>query len=284
MLPARPIRSFAVLLTLVACTVDSDPQPGGFGTSPGPGSDTLSDGGTDAGTDASTDTGNTSSDTADAETGTDASVTGDVETSAAEGTTGADACSPATCPAPSSCRDDECVAPQKPAPGEVIIVELMIDPVTLSDNFAEWIEVLNVSASAVDLTGCRLLDLGVNVDDHLIDPGAPLVLLPGELMLLGKSMSATDNGAIPIEYAYGEFGVSLTNTGDDLILRCDDVDVDQVGWSPDAWPYDTGVAMQLDPAMQRGGANDAATAWCAATNVYSAGNTGTPGAANTPCP
>jgi hypothetical protein len=278
--PALPLRSFAVVVALAACTVGSDPQSSGFGSDPTQASAPPTDAGSSGSSGSAGSEGSTDAATSDPDT----SATSDPDTSATSSTTSAETCSPATCAAPSSCLDDECVAPQKPAPGEVIIVELMIDPVTLSDNFAEWIEVLNVSAVAVDLTGCRLLDLGVNADDHLIDAGAPLVLLPGELMLLGKSTSAADNGTIPVDYAYGEFGVSLTNTGDDLILRCDDVDVDQVGWTPEAWPYDTGVAMQLDPAMQDGVANDAATAWCAATNVYSAGNTGTPGAANTPCP
>lgn len=270
-------RCSAVVLALVGCTVGSDPQSSGFGSDPTQGGSAPTDAGVD---DAST--GSESS--TGVESGEADTSAGSESESTATSSTDGGACSPATCAAPSSCVDDECVAPQKPAPGEVIFVELMIDPVTLSDNFAEWIEVLNVGAAAVDLAGCRLLDLGVNGDDHVIDAGAPLVVLPGELLLLGKSTSAADNGGIPVAYAYGEFGVSLTNTGDDLILRCDDVDVDQVGWTPDAWPYGTGVAMQLDAGTQDGVSNDGAGAWCAAGNVYSAGNTGTPGAANTACP
>lgn len=206
-------------------------------------------------------------------------------TAATDATTTApvDPCDPDPCAAPQHCEDGLCIDPPRPGAGQVIVVEMMIDPATLSDYDAEWFELFNTTDQHLDLQGCHLVDLGVNDNDHTIDAGGPLVLSPGALMVMAKTTDPAANGGIA-DVAYGfaqEF--SLTNTGDAFILRCDDIDVDTVEFAPRIWPYDVGVGMQLDPALSDATANDDPGAWCAATDEYVAGNTGTPGVANPPC-
>lgn len=206
-------------------------------------------------------------------------------TTTTDGTTTApvDPCDPDPCAAPQHCEDGACLDPPHPGEGQVIVVEMMIDPATLSDYDAEWFELLNVTEQYLDLQGCHLVDLGVNDNDHTIDAGGPLVIAPGALMVMAKTTDPAANGGIA-DVAYGfaqEF--SLTNTGDAFILRCADIDVDTVEFAPMVWPYDVGVGMQLDPALADATANDDPGAWCAATAEYVAANTGTPGAANPPC-
>jgi len=196
----------------------------------------------------------------------------------------ADPCDPDPCVPPQHCLDGACLDPDKPGQGQVIVVEMMIDPAQLSDYDAEWFELKNVSDEHLDLDGCRLVDLGVNDNDHPIDAGAPLVIAPGARMVMAKTTVAADNGGIEgVAYGFAQ-EFSLSNTGDALILRCNDVDVDVVEFEPMGWPYAPGVAIQLDPAQEDALANDDAGSWCAATEEYVAMNTGTPGAANPPCP
>lgn len=206
-------------------------------------------------------------------------------TATTDGTTTApvDPCDPDPCAAPQHCEDGACIDPPHPGEGQVIVVEMMIDPATLSDYDGEWFELFNTTDQYLDLQGCHLVDLGVNDNDHTIDPGGPLVIAPGALMVMAKTTDPAANGGIA-DVAYGfaqEF--SLTNTGDAFILRCADIDIDTVEFAPMVWPYDVGVGMQLDPALADATANDDPGAWCAATAEYVAANTGTPGAANSPC-
>ena len=182
-----------------------------------------------------------------------------------------------------ACLDGVCAPPLMPAPGEVIFVELMQDPVELSDHDAEWFELKNLGPLPVDLDGCRLVDLGVNMDDHLLDAGGPLVIQPGALMVMAKSVDPLVNGGIDgVAHAFGD-AFSLTNPADAAVLRCDDVDIDVVAYESDGWPFTGGQAMGLDPGQEEATANDFAAAWCGATEEYTAMNAGSPGAANPAC-
>ena len=285
------MRRLSALLTLaLACNGD----PAGTASVSGTSSSTTSTTG-DAPTSSSTapdpSTSTSTSDGSDSDGATTGPVptTGDPTSSTSsssttDGTTAAvDPCDPDPCVAPQHCEGGVCQGPPPPGEGEVIVVEMMIDPAQLSDYDAEWFELLNITGKHLDLNGCHLADLGVNDNDHTIDAGGPLVIGPGALMVMAKTADAAANGGIA-DVAHGfaqEF--SLTNTGDAFILRCADVDIDVVEFEPRTWPYDVGVAMQLGPAVADAAANDDPAAWCAATAEYTAANTGTPGAANPPC-
>ena len=181
------------------------------------------------------------------------------------------------------CEAGACVPIPPPGAGALVFVELQPDPVTLSDADAEWFELKNVTDAPVDLEGCVLSDLGVNDDAHTIESGGPLVVEAGALVVLAKTDAVELNGGIEgVVYSFGEL-FSLTNTGDDVILSCDDVEVDSLSYTPQEWPYDVGVAMRLDPAKQSADANDDPASWCAAVSEYHPGNLGTPGVANQPC-
>jgi hypothetical protein len=183
----------------------------------------------------------------------------------------------------SLCIAGACVPIAAPAAGEVIFVEMLADPETLSDFDAEWIELKNVSDHPVDLEGCHLRDEGVNDDDHTIASGGPLVVMPGARTLLAKTDDPETNGGLTqVAYSFGG-GFSLTNTGDEVVLQCGDVIVDALAYAPKTWPFDVGVAMALDPAHENAEENDDPTVWCAATDEFFPENFGTPGVANPSC-
>ena len=188
-------------------------------------------------------------------------------------TTATDPCNPDPCVAPEVCVDGVCVGASAPAAGELVITELQPDPDAVADETGEWFEVLNLSAGAVDLSGCELADQGT--DSHTIV--GSVVVEPGAYAVLGRSEST--NGGVTLDYVYGT-DISLGNSGDELAIRCAGALIDEVVYLG-SWPFGAGAATQLDASA--GAANDDVGQWCEATAVYGDGDLGTPGSANGAC-
>ncbi|MCC6623214.1 MAG: lamin tail domain-containing protein [Deltaproteobacteria bacterium] len=166
-----------------------------------------------------------------------------------------------------------------PIAGAIVVSEIMPWPAAVADFFGEWIELESVAAGDVNLAGCTLSDGSASV---LIDvPGHALVVAPGERVVLGRDASLARNGGVVVDFAWGDaFG--LAQDGDVITLACDDVVIDAVAFDA-TFGFAVGVATQLDPARLDADDNDAASAWCAASSPYGAGDLGTPGAANAAC-
>lgn len=75
-----------------------------------------------------------------------------------------------------------------PQAGQVVITEFMADPNDVEDKVGEWIELLNVSDHAIDLSGGRLTDTGRN--DWSIPDGT--VLQAGEYRVFGRDLMGDD--------------------------------------------------------------------------------------------
>lgn len=89
-------------------------------------------------------------------------------------------------------------------------------------------------------------------------------------------------GVITTDVASAQAG-ALRGGGDELLLR--DAEgrlLDEVAWD-EAWPLARGQALQLDTAAFSPLANDAASAWCAATSAWAGGDLGSPGGLNPGC-
>ena len=168
-----------------------------------------------------------------------------------------------------------------PAPGQIVFAELMIDPEQVGDDEGEWIELLNVSATLLDLAGCTIRDN--QDDDHLLDTAGPLLIAPGEVVLLGADPTPEINGGLTPDYTWGG-KINLANAVDELVLECDAQAIDAVAWDAAAWPLVPGASIQLDEGSLDADANDAPTAWCRSFEFFGAGDLGTPGEVNPPCP
>lgn len=194
--------------------------------------------------------------------------------------TSAEGCEPPCDPLVAVCEAGQCVPPGPPAAGQVVITELMPNPTLVTDDLGEWIELANVGTEPVDLEGCVLY--GDVDDEDVIDTGAPIVVPPGGLVVLGKVVDPAQNGGVPgVAYGFGT-AYSLTNTGDRVELACGGATIDEVLYL-ETWPYGEGFAMQLSVAALDAAANDAPGSWCAATAAYGVGELGTPGQANGAC-
>lgn len=161
--------------------------------------------------------------------------------------------------------------PPAPAPGEVVITEVMADPAAVPDATGEWVELTNVADGPRDLTSCLVSNQSAEASAL---PTA--TLLAGAMTVTGRSTDPLLNGG---SNASTTFTFPLAETGS-FTLACGGTVVDTTAW-PSSQP---GVGRSLDPAATDAAANDLDASWCGATTVYGDGDAGSPGAPNEVCP
>jgi hypothetical protein len=175
---------------------------------------------------------------------------------------------------------DVAVSGKTPAPGELVIDEILKNSKAVGDATGEWFEVANVSGVPLDLAGCILSSS--NDVPHTIPKSPPVAVPAGGYLVLAVSGNTAVNGGVSADYVYA--GLTLGNGSDSLTIRCDNVLVDTVAWDEGAtFPDPDGAALQLDPGKLDPAANDFGGNWCAATSAFGAGDKGTPGTPNTAC-
>ncbi len=161
----------------------------------------------------------------------------------------------------------------------IIITEIMQNPSAVSDSNGEWFEIYNNDSSTVDINGWTIKDN--DSDSHVINNGGALNIAPGQYMVLGINGDTATNGGVQVDYVYS--GITLGNGSDELILLMSDglTEVDRVEWDNGAtFPDPSGASMMFMGAFSED--NNDGTKWQAATTAWtgSAGDFGTPGAAN----
>jgi len=170
-----------------------------------------------------------------------------------------------------------------PAPGELAIVELLINPAG-TDTGREWIEVVNRAAHALDLASLHIADAA---NDAAVDftMSGTTILSPGARAVLIQSADATKNGGITLGLASGVFGgsfgtrVSLNNDADTIAV-CAGACAGGVVIAQFTWDASLGAdyddhALSIDDGGRR----------CPAPTPFGdAGSFGTPGTENPPCP
>jgi len=169
-----------------------------------------------------------------------------------------------------------------PAPGDLVITEVMPSPTKASDATAEWFEAKVMND--VDLNGVGLDRLGDNnIKPDLITASDCLHVTAGSYVVFAKSTDMATNGGIPAKAIFGTFKFAMipgsaTAPGDVAIVAGTTV-VDAVRWTKSP----NGAALQLDPDLVDPSANDTESNFCNATLAYGAGDLGTPGAENSQC-
>jgi uncharacterized protein len=154
----------------------------------------------------------------------------------------------------------------------VVISELMVNPAAVSDAAGEWIELSNLGAAPVDLTGCTLArdSSSVTLDGTAVVPAG------GTLTLASGPTPGFTPGAV--------FGsLSLPNSsGFTLSLVCGTETLDSLTVVAGEWPIANGASLSLSGAALDPTANDLPENWCLGTTPY-ASDLGTPGTLNPPC-
>jgi hypothetical protein len=175
-----------------------------------------------------------------------------------------------------------------PAPGELVINEVMFDSDAVGDSSGEWLEIFNATADkTLDLRTVRLVsdDQAGGTQAHQLSAPSPLLLAPGGYFVLATSADPSVNGGVSGAYAYGQ-DVKLSNASDAVWLEVPGPGapalIDKVIYTGTA-AY-TGKSRSLSPAWQSAQANDDPAHWCPSETPYGAGDLGTPGKANDTCP
>ncbi|NVB36201.1 lamin tail domain-containing protein [Pseudenhygromyxa sp. WMMC2535] len=183
--------------------------------------------------------------------------------------------------------DGELVAVDRPAPGELVITEVMASPSAVSDDYGEWFEFyadgdfhLNGVTMGRDVEDQEAEDIVASVDCIPISAGSYNVIAKSTQ----SDPTADDyNGGLPEEAIVWQTSMALTGDGA-LWLGAQGELLDLFDWEGAG----DGESLQLDPDAIDTTANDDQANWCDAALPYSGeaddeGDLGSPGAANAQC-
>ncbi len=160
-----------------------------------------------------------------------------------------------------------------PAPGDLVITEIMSNPTTAVPGF---VELTNTTGADLDLLG---VSISGSTGTYLISD--PLVLPSGGYLLVTPSTGTGLSADVLIEGA----GIALGKTTGSVSVALSGVTLDAVSYSSGAgFPTPYAASITLDPAYFDAGLNDTGDWWCKAESVWSGSNKGTPGADNDNCP
>jgi len=110
----------------------------------------------------------------------------------------------------------------------IIINEIMQNPLAVGDSEGEWFEIYNNSDEEIDMDGFTIKDN--DTDFHLITEET--LIASYSFAVLGRNADTTTNGGVLLNYEYS--GISLANGADEIVL------IDPYGNTVDSVAYDGG--------------------------------------------
>lgn len=151
--------------------------------------------------------------------------------------------------------------------GDLAITELQRSPKITT---GEWLELMNVSATPVNLAGLALKPIGA--PPWVLPAETEVWAMPGERVVLAQSMDTAESGGVTAVAAWGS-SLSL-ESAPGLLLLASELEMDKVPYGD--WPKSDGSSLELqgDPATVD---NSLAENWCLAADSYGTGGAGTPG-------
>ena len=181
---------------------------------------------------------------------------------------------------------EEDVAPPPPAPavGELVITEIMREPLDGAATGRQWFEIVSVVDSERGLDGCSFT---AAAGDAFVIPDGETIAANGRLVFAQPGDDA--DGPLKADFVYP----LVANGGPDLSLpgvlefSCATETIDAVDLTvvlgDVSFPEELGRALQLDMGTTNAAANDSPAAWCSSFKLYGAAGYGTPGVGNHPC-
>ena len=172
--------------------------------------------------------------------------------------------------------------PRKPARGDVVINELMVNPDAVHDKFGEYIELANTTPAWITLEGVTVTDN--NLDSITL---GKLLIPPKGLVVLCASDDTWDNGGVECDWDYDYdslgYGFAMSNGEDEVILtKPNGTELDRVVWRDAEWAA-VGASMGVDPDSMSPSANDELDDWCDQWGFLPGGDDGSPGEENDWC-
>ncbi|MAE72114.1 MAG: hypothetical protein CME06_16805 [Gemmatimonadetes bacterium] len=164
-----------------------------------------------------------------------------------------------------------------PAPAQLVINEIMPNPVLVIDPLGEWFELYNSSPDSINIEGYIFSDN----DGDSFEVSTPVWIEPGDYAVLGASADTLLNGGVEIDYAYSG-QMTLQTASDELVVFAPGLgELDRVEWDGGpSFPAPVGASMSLlNPGLD----NSVGENWFEATILrYNAIDVGTPGIDNEP--
>jgi hypothetical protein len=174
---------------------------------------------------------------------------------------------------------EDAEAARPPAPGDLVVTEIMDDPDPTDDDAGEWFELRNVSDARIALGGLTLRD----AEDEQLRFDTDLIVEPDGIVVLAASDDTSDNGGIVPDLMFDTSVFHLGNTSDEIVVLYGTETIDEVAYD-DRFPHEKGRSRALDPLGTSATRNDEPGYWCEGAHDYGTdGNRGTPGLPNDPC-
>ncbi len=164
--------------------------------------------------------------------------------------------------------------------GDLLITEIMYDPVSLSDTKGEWFEIYNNASFEINLNNLVIIkESAIHVISEEIN------LIPGAYYVMARSEDAVDCE----KYVYGS-DISLTNSGSELKIATygtdgtNGIELASVRYDDGAsFPDASGASLNLSLTHYDADEAKLGTSWCLATETYNTGDLGSPGLINNIC-
>ncbi len=157
---------------------------------------------------------------------------------------------------------------------DLVINEIMKDPVAVSDVHGEYIELYNPNPYSVQINDWVIMDLGN--DYHIISSPDPLIVEPHSYFVLARDSSAATNGGFSADYQYSSF--TLSNESDEVVLvNTSNYTVDSLIYDSVSFPHDAGYSLELRNPLFN---NVHGYNWISSEASYGLGDHGTPGVRN----
>ena len=151
---------------------------------------------------------------------------------------------------------------------DLLITEVMANPLSVSDTQGEWLELFNPTSESIDLNGIKLSDAGTT--GHIISSTGSLFINPGDYFVLARNGDSTANGGFIADYVV-DSGFILNNSSDEIIFSDSSGELLRLDYGSGFAP--AGSSMELiDAVMLQGN-------YAASSNPFGAGDRGTPGEA-----
>ena len=168
-----------------------------------------------------------------------------------------------------------------PAPGDLIITEVMPNPAAVSDTEGEWFEIYAVNG--FDLNGVGLDRAGDTANPNIITSVDCIHVNAGSYAVFAKNADSVMNGGVPAATIRAPFTFALVDgtaaaPGDVRIMAGTNV-IDAITWTSTR----SGRSHALDPDILDATGNDQESNFCDGSTVFGGGDQGTPGMANVQC-
>jgi hypothetical protein len=163
----------------------------------------------------------------------------------------------------------------------LVINEMLVNPGGLiSDANGEWVELYNRGHFAVQMKGLVIADSAASGRRAYHEIASPLTVQPGGYVTLGNTTNTTNNGGVPIDYAYGAamgFANSLDAFKIARVYGTDTLTLDRTQYASAATSAQNGISRELkNPALDNSNMDGSNWTDASVTSVYGPGGRGTP--------